>query len=140
MTSWWCHCCVENQDYQFQNGRTLEIQNYIFFFTPLYTNYHGVRGFMFLWTTFNITDTYWWTGGPPYTSSEDNAGQNVDKGDWNTETASPCTLWNNSLLEKNPTAEQGIEPGNSWLDGNDITTEPSNWTQDYINEKNSQNF
>ena len=47
-------------------------------------------------------------------SSEDNTGQNLRKRYWNTETPSPCIPKNDSLLEKNPIAESGIEPGTYW--------------------------
>ena len=51
-------------------------------------------------------------GGSPQTcyqqisgiSSKENLGQNVDKGQWNIETPNPHKAWNNSPLEKNPTA------------------------------------
>ena len=44
------------------------------------------------------------------TSSEDSIGQNIEEGKWNTEAPNPYMSWNNSLLEKHPRAELGIEP------------------------------
>ena len=41
---------------------------------------------------------------------EDKTGQNMDKGQWETETFSPYMSWNKEKIEKNPTAEPGILP------------------------------
>ena len=54
-------------------------------------------------------------------SSEYKAGQNMDKGQWNIERASPYMLWNNSQPEKNPTARPGIKPGTPWSIDEDVT-------------------
>ena len=61
--------------------------------------------------------------GPPLTygtqnagaSSEDNPCENIHKGHRNTET--PYIPWNNSPLQKNPTAEFGFEPDTSLKKG-----------------------
>ena len=39
---------------------------------------------------------------------------NIDKGHWNTEIQSPYIPWNNSALEKHPTAEPGIYHATLW--------------------------
>ena len=46
-------------------------------------------------------------------SSEDNKGQNMDEGQWNSKTPSMHMLLNYSILDKNRTAEPGIQPGTS---------------------------
>ena len=49
-----------------------------------------------------------WSAGA---SSDDSKEQNMDKEHCKTQTLCPYIPWHNSLLERNPTAELGIEPG-----------------------------
>ena len=52
------------------------------------------------------------------------------------QTPSLCIPWKKSPLEKNSTKEAEIEPGTSWLIGNNVTPEPSDRTIPTIKEGN----
>ena len=59
--------------------------------------------------------------------SEENTGKNMNIEYSNTLIPSPYMQWKKSLLENNPKAEQGIEPGISWTADN----EPNGWAVSY---------
>ena len=59
--------------------------------------------------------------------SEENTGQNMEKGHWNSKTLSPYIPWHNYPIEKNLTSDPGFKPGTTLLEGSDITTEKFSW-------------
>ena len=99
----------------------------LFFFNFPY--YRGVRNKV-IWITYSFTGTI---GGPPLTFvswvqgslPKTIQGWIWTEGHWNTEIPSPYIACNNYPLEKNVTADPGIETGTTWTEGKDGTTEPT---------------